>query len=148
MSLDTPTYGGHRQRRRGRARTIGLDTNVLVRYLTQDDPDQTHLANEAIDGIITADQTCYICQTVLVELIWVLRRAYRFPRPLILDTLEKILLARHFKIESKDTVWRALTLSKTHNADFSDCLISVKDQAAGCKETSTTNRRSWNRCAY
>ncbi len=121
---------------------IGLDTNVLVRYLTQDDPAQTRLANEVIDGIIAADQTCYICQTVLVELISVLRRAYRFPRSLILDTLEKILLARHFEIESKDTVWRALALLKTHNADFSDCLISVKDQAAGGTETVTFDHQA------
>ncbi|MGH8603891.1 MAG: PIN domain-containing protein, partial [Gammaproteobacteria bacterium] len=105
-------------------------------------PEQTRLANEVIDAMITADQLCYICQTVLLELIWVLRRAYRFPRPLFLDTLEKILLARHFEIESKDTVWRALALLKTHNADFSDCLISVKDQAAGCTETVTFDHQA------
>ncbi len=115
---------------------------MLVRYLTQDDPAQARLANEVIDGVITADQRCYICQTVLVELIWVLRRAYRFPRPVILDALEKILVVRHFEIESKDTVWRALALLKTHDADFSDCLISVKDQAAGCIETVTFDHQA------
>ena len=121
---------------------IGLDTNVLVRYLAQDDPEQTRLANEVIDAVIAADRACYIGQTVLVELIWVLRRAYRFPRSVILDTLEKIMLARHFEIEGKDAVWRALALLKTSNADFSDCLISVKHQTAGCTETVTFDRRA------
>jgi predicted nucleic-acid-binding protein len=121
---------------------IGLDTNVLVRYLTQDDPAQTRLANELIDAMIGADQRCYISQTVLVELVWVLRRAYRLPRPAILDTLEKILLARHFEIEGKDAVWRALALLKAYNTDFSDCLISVKHESAGCTETVTFDQKA------
>jgi predicted nucleic-acid-binding protein len=121
---------------------IGLDTNILVRYLTQDDPLQTPLANQIIDTVIADNDYCYLNVIVLVELVWVLTRAYRYPRLTVIDTLEKILLARHFAIEDKDSAWRALTLMKSSNADFSDCLISVKNQAGGCDETLTFDQKA------
>jgi len=113
----------------------GLDTNVLVRYLTQDDPVQSAQANQLIEQTFSEGKSLFINHIVLCELIWVLTRAYDYPKSDVVDVIEKILLVHQFEIEDKSSVLEALNDFKTSRADFADCLIGVKNANAGCEKT-------------
>ena len=119
---------------------IGLDTNVLVRYLLQDDPTQTRQANARIDRVAAQETAMFINHVVMCELAWVLGRGYRYARTALVAVIEKILLGRQFEIEKKDLVWTALATFKASRADFADCLIGVINDLAGCESTLTFDR--------
>ncbi len=82
----------------------GLDTNVLIRYLTKDDRRQSEKASTTIKRIVASDGSCFINHIVLCELVWVLESAYGYPKKEIADVIEKILMTRQFEIESKDII--------------------------------------------
>ncbi len=71
---------------------IALDTNVLVRYLARDDLEQFNIANELINSC-TVDQSGYVCREVMIELVWVLERSYKYSREEIADAIESIVSA-------------------------------------------------------
>ena len=119
---------------------IGLDTNVLVRYLVQDEPVQAKKANALIDRSAAQDSAMFINHVVMCELAWVLGRGYGYARADLAELIEKILLGRQFEIEKKDLVWAALTDFNTSRADFADCLIGVTNVMAGCESTLTFDR--------
>ena len=119
---------------------IGLDTNVLVRYLVQDDPTQTRQANALIDRAAAHESAMYINHVVMGELAWVLGRGYGYARTALAEVIEKILLGRQFEIEKKDLVWTALANFKASRADFADCLIGITNDLAGCESTLTFDR--------
>lgn len=111
---------------------IGLDTNILIRYLTRDDESQWRQASE----LIQQNQPCFIANIVLCELVWVLRGAnYRFQKDEIINVLEAMLHSAAFEFENRSTVDRALQRYKRGKADFSDYLIGVTSRQAGCTET-------------
>ena len=120
---------------------IGLDTNVLVRYLTQDDPVQARKAEGAINGAVARRERCAIGPIVLCELVWVLRDAYDTPKAQILDVLDRILGTQQFDIIDRDRIREALEAYRTGRADFADYLIGAANRAAGCDETVTFDRR-------
>jgi predicted nucleic-acid-binding protein len=115
----------------------GLDTNILVRYLTRDDQRQWQLAEQYINEAVAMDETCFISNIVLCELVWVLRSAYQLTRSELVTTLEKILRTRHFDFENKAVAWKAFQQFQQGKADFSDYLIGEINQQAGCSETAT-----------
>lgn len=115
----------------------GLDTNVLVRYLVQDDLEQWRLADEYIKQVKAKGETCFINNIVLCELVWVLKTAYKLSRNEIIDVLEKILKADAFDFENREAAWSALQQMNSGKADFSDYLINQINQQAGCTETVT-----------
>ena len=119
---------------------IGLDTNVLVRYLVQDDPVQTRKANSLIDRAALQDSAMFINHVVMCELAWVLGRGYGYARTEVAEVIEKILLGRQFEIERRDLIWTALADFKSSRADFADCLIGVTNNLAGCEATLTFDR--------
>ena len=119
---------------------IGLDTNVLVRYLVQDDPTQAKRANSLIDRAAVQELAMFINHVVMCELAWVLGRGNGYARKELAEVIEKILLGRQFEIERKDLVWTALADFKTSRADFADCLIGVTNDLAGCESTLTFDR--------
>ena len=119
---------------------IGLDTNVLVRYLVQDDPAQAKQASALIDRAASHDTAMFINHVVICELAWVLARGYGYARPELAEIIEKILLGRQFEIEKNDLVWAALASFKSSRADFSDCLIGAINEVAGCESTLTFDR--------
>lgn len=119
---------------------IGIATNVLVRYLVQDDPAQAKKASALIDRAAAQDSAMFINNIVICELCWVLGRGYGFARADLAEVIEKILLGRQFEIEKKDLVWAALTDFKASRADFADCLIGVTNVIAGCESTRTFDR--------
>lgn len=120
---------------------IGLDTNVLVRFLVEDDVHQAKRARELIEQ--TADkEPLFINQIVLCELVWVLSYAYDYPKPTLLDVLEKILSTKQFEIEEREVVWAALMSYKKTKADFSDCLLGTKNHQLGCTYTATFDQKA------
>jgi predicted nucleic-acid-binding protein len=117
---------------------IGLDTNVLVRYLTQDDDKQWKQAVE----IIESGEICFICNIVLCEVIWVLRsKSYQFTRDDISDTLEKMLQCSTFAWENRSVIYQSLQRFKQGKADFSDYLIGAVAQQFDCTITATFDQK-------
>lgn len=107
---------------------IGLDTNILVRYLTKDDEQQWQQAV----NLIQENQPGFLANIVLCELVWVLRGGnYGFSKNEIIQTLEAMLHSAAFEFESRSTVDQALQRYKQGGADFSDYLIGVITW--GCK---------------
>ena len=111
---------------------IGLDTNILVRYLTRDDEQQWQQAVT----VIQHNQLCFISNIVLCELVWVLKSAnYSFRKDEISNVLEDMLHSAAFEFENRSTIDQALQRYKQGKADFSDYLIGAASRQAGCTET-------------
>ena len=113
----------------------GLDTNVLVRYLTQDDPKQAAVATKAIGEAAAKGEKLFLHPLVFCELIWVLETAYGFPKADILKVLEKILRTAEFEISEKDLLWLALADYRSGKGDFSDYYLGRANERAGAKTT-------------
>ena len=111
---------------------IGLDTNVLVRYLTQDDPSQSAKANEIIEKQLTSRNPGFITSIVLVEVVWVLEACYEQTRGAIEEVINALLTTRQLVIDEADLVYLALRRFSAGNADFSDALIAVISENRGC----------------
>jgi len=116
---------------------IGLDTNILVRYLTQDDPDQSRKATNEIEKGLSAEYMFFIADIVMCELVWVLETAYRHDRREIVPVLENILRTKQFQFENKDLLWKSLADYRNKKGDFADHLIGQAGHKAGCCETLT-----------
>ena len=119
---------------------IGLDTNVLVRYLTQDDAAQARKAEATIDGAVARRERCVVGPVVLCELVWVLRDAYDTPKDQIVDVLDRIFATQQFEIVDRARVRDALEEYRTGSGDFADYVIGASNRAAGCDETVTFDR--------
>ena len=120
---------------------IGLDTNVLVRYFVQDDPVQAKHATALIESL-TASNPGYVTQVALVEVVWVLGRAYDADRATITQVLETLLRTKELVVEVAETVWKALRLYAGSSADFADCLIERACHEAQCEYTATFDRKA------
>ncbi|MCW5712336.1 PIN domain-containing protein [Shinella sumterensis] len=118
---------------------IGVDTNVLVRYLAQDDEAQSPVASKIIDGF-TPDAPGFISQVALVETVWVLTRSYKMTRDAVADTIETLLRARELVVEGAESGYLALASYRATKADFSDALIAHGGRLAGCRETVTFDK--------
>ncbi|MGB7159223.1 MAG: type II toxin-antitoxin system VapC family toxin [Tepidisphaeraceae bacterium] len=117
---------------------IGIDTNVLVRHLTQDEPAQAATVSRLIDKAPAAG--LFVSVIVLCETIWVLSDVYGLKRKQLEDVLEKILLSEQFACESKDALWLALDDFRSGKGDFSDYVIARIAHSAGCDHTVTFDR--------
>ena len=120
---------------------IGLDTNVLVRYLTQDDPDQASAANRLIETQCTAEDPGFVSLLVLCELVWVLRSAYGCGKETIANLLERLLTAAELKVAQEEIAWRALRAYQQGPADFPDYCILFANREAGCTLTYSFDRK-------
>ena len=116
---------------------IGLDTYVLVRYLTQDDAAQSRRVNRLIADAETRREPLYLSVIVLCETVWVLRGAYRIGKPDLLLSLGRILDTAQFTIEDPDACREALALYAAGRGDFSDYLLGTRNRQAGCSATAT-----------
>jgi len=120
---------------------IALDTNILVRFLTQDDPDQSAEAERLISGL-TSDAPGYVCREVLVELVWVLERAYKYARSDISRALEGLLSAAELVIEAADDVGAVLQLYEDKGFGFSDLMIRQAALRSGADTLVTFDRKA------
>ena len=119
----------------------GLDTNVLVRYVTQDDRKQAAAASSVIDSAAEDGELLVIHPVVICELVWVLESAYDLSKPELAAVLEQILRTAQFEVLQKDTAWRALADYKSGRGDFSDYLIGRANSEAGAAQTVTFDKK-------
>jgi predicted nucleic-acid-binding protein len=119
---------------------IGLDTNVLVRYIAQDDPAQSEQATRLIESL-TEDEPGYVSLVTLVELYWVLRSSYQVPRRDVGRIIFRLLDARELSLAEPQVVRRAMARMSA-DVDFPDALIGELGKAAGCAHTVTFDKRA------
>ena len=115
---------------------IGLDTNVLVRYVAQDDPVQSPKASELIESLTTFSPG-FVSLVSVVELVWILQSCYQSAKADIVTVLETLLRTRELTIEHAEIIWQALRRFTGSKADFADCLIERCAHGAGCEYTAT-----------
>lgn len=114
---------------------IGLDTNVVVRFLAQDDAVQSPIATRFIAGL-SREQPGLISAVVLAEITWVLSRAYEASREDIAKAVEGLLRSAELIVENADAAYRALGLYRaSKSAEFADALIAQTAALAGASET-------------
>ncbi len=119
---------------------IGLDTNILVRYLAQDEPVQSARATRLIDTQLSEREPGYISLIVLVETCWVLKRLYGASPSELRDTVQELLQVRQFVIEQRPVVQRALMRLGKQPGDLADALIAELAAQAGCTHTLSFDR--------
>ena len=120
---------------------IGLDTNVLVRYLAQDDPGQAAMATRLIEGF-EAEAPGFISTVTLVETVWVLAKAYGTARGDIATVVEGLLRSRELAVQDAEIHYLALRAFQTDAIDYADAVIAETGKRAGCVETVTFDRRA------
>jgi len=120
---------------------IGLDTNVLVRFLTHDDPVQTPAAIKLMSSLSSAFPG-FVSLVAITELSWVLKSLYNFEKSEVELVLENLLRSDALIVEKSEIVWQALRKFKTSNAGFSDCLVERSGDAAECLYTLTFDKRA------
>ncbi|MEN9871246.1 MAG: hypothetical protein RLZZ171_2238 [Cyanobacteriota bacterium] len=117
---------------------IGLDTNVLVRYLTKDDEVQWKRAVEIINNA----ESCFISNIVLCEMVWVLRgKPYKYPQSEILKIIELLLQSSKLEFVNRTVIYQALKLNKLGKADFADYLIGAVNHFHECSTTVTFDQK-------
>ena len=115
----------------------GIDTNVLVRYITADDARQTAVAERLMEQSSGAGQALFIPLVVLCELVWVLSRSHGQVKAEIARVLESILETTLFHVASDPLVRRSLEAFQAGRADFADYLIGEICREAGCEDCIT-----------
>ena len=120
---------------------IGLDTNIVLRYLLQDDPVQTGKVNRLIDRL-TPTNPGFISIATTLEIVWVLRSLFKLSPTQIALHVEQILAADTFEVQSEQQVFEAAFALKRGLGEFEDALISALNTWAGCTETVTFDRRT------
>jgi predicted nucleic-acid-binding protein len=118
---------------------IGLDTNVLVRYITQDDKRQATLANSLIESLDDASPG-FVTLVTVVELSWVLESAYNFTRQQFAEVMQTLMTVDTIKLDRAAVVASAVRIYAGSKADFSDCLIERLSASAGCEHTITFDK--------
>lgn len=119
---------------------IALDTNVIARYLLNDDKKQADTAERLIQREIESGDGCYLSLIVLCELMWVLGSYSRLSRKSIARVVEELLGTRGFVVERSDEVRRAVMRYLSGKADLADYLLGEHHRTEGCRETATFDR--------
>ena len=119
---------------------IALDTNILIRLLTRDDPDQTALVERLLQEAADAEDTCFISDPVLCEVEWVLESSYAAKRSDVLAAMQELLAGDLFVFEDREVLRQAIVRYQEGKGDFSDCLIGAKARAKGARTTYTFER--------
>jgi len=121
---------------------IGLDTNVVVRFLTQDDAAQSPIATRLM-GRLTREEPGFVSAVVLAEITWVLSRAYKSSRSDVARAIEGLLRSAELVIENAPAAYRALArYQASETVEFADALITETIALAGVRETVTFDRRA------
>jgi predicted nucleic-acid-binding protein len=120
---------------------IGLDSSVLIRYLTRDDPKQAESAQRLINSF-TEVEPGFISLVALVETLWVLRRHYKHERATINQLVDRLLGYNDIVIQESEALEWALSLAEMGGGDIPDLLISILGINMGCTHTATFDRRA------
>lgn len=120
---------------------IALDTKLLVRFLTQDDPAQSRAASDVIADL-TAEAPGFVGREVMVEFVWVLERAYGHSRVQIAGAIEGLLSAIEIEVEAADDVGSALHRYRDEGFGFADLMIAAAARRAGARVLVTFDRKA------
>jgi predicted nucleic-acid-binding protein len=123
----------------------GLDTNVVVRYIMQDDARQSPLATQLIESM-SVETPGFITVVSVIELVWVFESVYQLNKHQVVQALEGVLSTKELVVERAEIVWKAVRLFQAGPADFADCLIERSAMAAGCVRTLTFDRGAVKGC--
>lgn len=121
---------------------IGLDTNVVIRYLVQDDKKQSAIATQFIEKTLTIEAPGYINHASLCEITWVLQRSYGVTKPQMKGIIEGLLTTKQLVVENVEVAWKALRAFKESGAEFSDALIGQANVNDGCEHTVTFDKKA------
>jgi predicted nucleic-acid-binding protein len=121
---------------------IGIDTNVLVRYIAQDDVAQSRRAVSLIEKECSTDKPGYVGLVVLVEVVWVSESVYRAAKEEVTEIVRRILSIKQLAVQDAETAWKALRLFQSNNVDFADCLVACSAVAAGCGAVMTFDKQA------
>ena len=116
---------------------LAVDTNVVIRFVTRDDP-----AQYARASALFRRQAVWIAKTVLLETEWVLRSRYSLPKNLIIAAISGLLDATDVRFEDEPAIEEALFIWKDTTADFADCLIGSQNRRLGCRATATLDAKA------
>ncbi len=119
---------------------IGIDTNILLRLVIEDETEQTMRAAGLLDTSRKANETLFVCDVTLCETVWVLRSGYRHRKATIIDILQDLIDSADFDFQSPDSLDRAFEDYKHGKADFADYLIGARCAEAGCRVTATFDK--------
>ena len=120
----------------------GLDTNVLIRYLIQDDPKQARQANQIIDRQLSEQNPGFVNLATILEVVWVLRSLLKRSPSEIATHLEQLLAADSLEIQNEQQVFEAAFALKRGTGEFEDALIGALNAWAGCSRTLTFDRKT------
>jgi predicted nucleic-acid-binding protein len=121
---------------------IGLDTNVLIRYLAQDDPGQSRRATEIIERRLSPLNPGFLSVVALAEMAWVHDRAYGLPDRDIAAAIERVLQTDVLVVDNEQEVFAAMIALKEGRGSFADALIGALGAKAGCSATLTFDQRA------
>lgn len=121
---------------------LGIDTNVLVRFLVRDDEAQFERARRLIKREVSAGRRVFVNQLVIMETEWVLRSRYAVSKHRIIEALTGFLDAADVQFEDEPAMEQALFLWKDSAADFADCLIGAKNRRLGCRATASFDTKA------
>jgi predicted nucleic-acid-binding protein len=121
---------------------IGLDTNILIRYLTQDDPVQSAKATEILERRLTPNNPGFVGVVAMVETVWVLARAYGLTAQKIANVVERLLQVEVLAIENDQEIFTAMVALKLGRGSFTDALIAELGARAGCTRTLTFDQKA------
>jgi predicted nucleic-acid-binding protein len=121
---------------------LGIDTNVLVRFLVRDDQTQFEKARKLLKREVSSGRRVFINQLVLLEAEWVLRSRYGLTKTQMLETISGLLDAPDIQLEDEPAVEEALFIWRDAKADFADCLIGARNRRLGCKATATFDTKA------
>lgn len=127
---------------------LGIDTNVLVRFLVRDDAAQFDKASRLIKRSINANEAVSVSLPVLLETEWVLRSRYGLGKSEIMLAISGLLDARQIQVENEPAVEEALFTWKDCAADFADCLIGAHNHRQGCRTTATFDAKEAKLAAF
>lgn len=121
---------------------IGLDTNVVIRYLVQDDKKQSAIATRFIETTLTMEAPGYINHITLCEITWVLRHCYGVTKSQLKAIIEGLLTTKQLLIENVEVAWKALRAFNANSADFCDALIGQANLHDRCEHTVTFDKKA------
>ena len=117
-----------------------VDTNILVRYVVNDDPKQAAIVEKFWVECEANQETIFIPVLVLCELTWVLNRLYAQTKPQLIGVLEKLLAVGFFRFEQDSALRQSLEHYRRGKGAFSDYVIGEISRASGCRDTVTFDR--------
>lgn len=121
---------------------IGLDTNVVLRYLLRDDPRQTALVADLIENQLSTEERGFISLVVTAEIVWNLISNYDFTRDEVIGALDRLLSIHSLQLQSDTEISEAVEIMRRNPASFPDALINALAKAEGCTTTYTFDRKA------